>query len=719
MTDLSSDRPLCDPAHDLFNHSSFARARADAIRRHMGADGIVLAVFGPWGSGKSTVLAFVQHHLEQAPATERPVTVTFNPWWFSGQENLAKALLGQLQAVLPEKYAGFKAIGDKIAEFSEAIGGAADVVGTATGQGWLGGIFRSGARLAARKPKDVPALKASLSKLLLEQAKRVLVVVDDIDRLTPEEVRQFFTVIKALADFPYVTYLLAFDREVASAAISLQTGLPGERYLEKIIQVPFELPRVDRETLRRALFVKLDAVMAGTSEGRFDGAYWTNVFFDGLDPLFQVPRDIVRLTNSLSVTYPAVVGEVNPVDFIAVESLRVFLPAAYDAVRATPEQFTGHHTPSTGPEKDLALAFHNAWLAKLPESLRESTKNLMQRLFPRLESVWSNMHYSGDSALEWRRQLRVCSPAVFPAYFRLSLPDGAVSRAEVDALLALVNDSDAFAAALRQAALQRRPNGISKARDLLDRFMDHVPGDLTMTNVEPVVRALMMIGDELVIPTDIVPGEFDFGNEYRISRIAYHLLKKCDAAARLPLLTDALTKGKALQCGEFLFSSLCQKAGEAVQGGGESLVSTVECSELKEVWLRKIRQSAIATEFIDHPSIASLLSAWRHWGGDAEPAAWWARAAASDDGLLKLIAAHKTNVTSNTVGEHAVRVRIRVNPNGLAPYADVQAMAVRVSALLAAGKVDEQWKPAAEQFVRECEMLKEGKNPGAPFAFDD
>ncbi|MBC8740616.1 AAA family ATPase [Paraburkholderia sp. UCT31] len=719
MTDLSSDRPLSDPADDLFDHSSFARSLANAIRRQTAAEGIVLALFGPWGSGKSTVLAYVEHYLEQSPEPERPVVVPFNPWWFSGQENLAKAFLSQLQAILPEKYADFKAIADKIAEFSEAIGGVVDVVATATGHRWLGGIFRSGAKLVARKPQDVPALKTALSKLLREQRKRVLVIVDDIDRLTPEEVRQLFTVIKALADFPYVTYLLAFDRDVASAAISEQTGLPGERYLEKIIQVPFELPRVDRETLRRALFVRLDAAMPGTPDGRFDSSYWTNVFFDGLDPLFQVPRDIVRLTNSLSVTYPAVVGEVNPVDFIAVECLRVFLPGAYDAVRTTPEQFTGYHAADYGHERDSALAFHNAWLAKLPEALRESTKDLMQRLFPRLESVWSNMHYSAESALQWRRDLRVCSPEVFPTYFRLSLPAGAVSRAEVDAMLESVNDSDAFTVALRQAARQKHPNGISKVRDLLERFLDHVPSDLTAENAEPVIRALMMVGDELVIPTDIVPGEFDFGNEARVSRIVYQLLKKCDAAGRLRLLTEAFTAGNALRCGELLFGGLYERAEEAAKGGGESPLTMAECTELKEVWLRKIRQSSVAPEFIDHPSIASLLSGWRRWGGDAETAAWWAQAVSSDDGLLKLIASHMTTSTSNAFGEHALRVQIRVNPKRLAPYADVQAMAMRVSTLLAEGVVAERWEPAARQFVRECDMLKEGKDPDAPFAFDD
>ena len=717
--DLSSDRPSTDPAADLYGHAPFARTLAKAIAGYRSSDGIVLGLYGPWGSGKSTVLAYVAHELAQLSEAERPVVVSFNPWWFSGQENLARAFLGQMQAVLPAKYERFKALGDKLGQFSEAIGSVGDVVGTLTGQGWLGGVLRGGTRLAARSPKNVPALKEALCKLLLEQRKRILVIVDDIDRLTPDEVRQLFTVIKALADFPYVTYLLAFDREVASAAINEQTGLPGERFLEKIIQVPFELPHVDRETLCRALFVKLDAVIGGTPEGRFDAEHWANLFYSGLDPLFRVPRDIVRLVNSLSVTYPAVVGEVNPVDFIAIEALRVFLPQVYDAVRRNPEQFAGHRAPSDGASKTEALAFHNAWLDSVPEPLRESTKAMAQRLFPRLESLWGNMHYSGDSAAVWRRQLRICTPELFALYFRLSLPVGAVSRAEVDGLMAVLNDPDALAEALRHAAQQKRADGMSKVRALLERLMDHVPSELTAAHAVPVIRAMMRVGDELILPGDLVRGDFDFGNESRVTRICYHLLKKVERTGRLALLMTTLNDGDSLRCSQYLFASLSDEATKAAKGEGDALLSVADTDQLKAAWLAKVQAAAVRPGFIDHPSIAVLLSGWRHWGSEAKTVAWWQEATVADDGLLKLIAAHKGETTSQTWGDYASRVQIRVNPQSLEAYGDVLAMANRVSRLLAEGKVAEIWRPAAVQFVRECEMLTAGKSPDAPFAFLD
>jgi predicted KAP-like P-loop ATPase len=717
--ELSADRPSTDPSQDLFGHAPFARTLAKAIRGYRCSDGIVLALFGPWGSGKSTVLAYVEHELERGPEAERPVVVTFNPWWFSGQENLAKAFLGQLQAVLPEKYSGFKELGNKLAEFGGALGGVADVVGTAMGLPLGGKVIEAGAQLLASKPKDVPALKRSISGLLVEQKKRVLVVIDDIDRLAPDEVRQLFTVIKALADFPYVTYLLAFDREVATTAISDQTGLPGDRYLEKIIQVPFELPRVDHSTLLQALFVRLDAVMAPTPEGRFDSHYWSNVFYSGLHRLFTVPRDIVRLTNALSVTYPAVVGEVNPVDFIAIECLRVFLPSVYDAIRTSPEQFCGYKAIGDRGDQERAKSFHDTWLQKVPEDLRDSTQELVQRLFPRLESVWSNMHYSGDSLQRWRAKLQVCVPEIFPAYFRLSLPAGTVTRADVDALLAATQDPAAFANVLRDALAQKTARGTSKARALLERLMDHVPDDLGSADAEPVIKALLDMGDELLVRTDKVAGDFDFGNQSRVSRVAYHLLKKVDAANRCEVVASAISNGRAIRCGQYLIGALADEVDKEAKGErGQALVRVEDVDRMKSAWLSRAEVLASEPSFIDHPALARLLSVWRHWGDESNVKAWWAQASGTDEGLAKLIAAFQSESTSHGFGDHAVRVHMHVNPKGIEPYDDVHALAARAQILVDAGKVPEAHAAAVKRFIVECERIKDGKNP-EDFDFDD
>ena len=709
MTDLSPDRPNTNPKEDLFGHAPFAERLADSICRYPGNDGLVLALYGPWGSGKSTTLEYVRHYLDERGEDERPIVVTFNPWWFSGQEHLARAFLGQLQAVLPGKSKKFKKLGELFGDFSEGIGGVIDLTGMTGGAGGKVGKLLSG--LFKKKPKDVPALKDEITRILKDAEKRILVLIDDIDRLTPAETRQLFTVIKALADFPNVVYLLAFDREVAVQAIEQQTGMPGARYLEKIVQVPFELPPVDRVALRAALFKRLDAVLIDMPEGAFDKTYWTNVYFDGIDQLIDVPRDVVRLTNTIAVTFPSVHGEVNPVDFIALEAIRVFLPDLYDTIRANPDRFSGHsHDGSSAHEHGANEEFHERWRNEIPEPVRDSTKALLERIFPKTGS----MGYGSDWLSEWRRELRACHPDIFPIYFSLTLPSGAVSRKEVEALLDLTDSPSEFAAVLIRAKGEKRPDGLSKARELLERLMDHVEKDIPEANISNVIGSLLDIGDDLIDPADEA-GMFDFGNVSRVSRPVYHLLKRLPTSQRVDVLRNAIEKGRAVAVQSWLLRAL----EEEVEKSENELLSAEDVGTVKSAWIDRVKTLSQDSSFIAHPELSRVLAFWRRWGDEDEVRTCVDGIIETDEGLLRLLAGFVQYTKSQTMGDSAVRIQPRLNPKWLEVYLDTTKCAERLRSLQQKGGVPADADVVVEQFLREYEMLEEGKDPDGIGAFDD
>lgn len=320
---IGSDVPQTDPANDAFGYAPFAQRLAEAVCRTPSPQGLVMAIHGPWGSGKSSLLNFVKYYLSCLPKIEQPVVIDFNPWWFGNREHLATQFLAQFRSRLLHESEILRRVGDVMAEYGSAIG---TTVSTVSGIPWVGNLIGFALKIFKRKPIDVPALKHEISIGLQKANQRFLFVIDDIDRLAPDEMRELFKVIKALADFPNVIYLLSFDRKVAADALRVSLGIEGEAYLEKIIQAPFSLPAVDRLLLRQKLFSELNKILDSFPMRHFDQTYWGNVYFDGLDNYIKNPRDIVRVINTLSVTYPATVGEVNPVDLIALEFLRVFEP---------------------------------------------------------------------------------------------------------------------------------------------------------------------------------------------------------------------------------------------------------------------------------------------------------------------------------------------------------------------------------------------------------
>ena len=67
-------------------------------------------------------------------------------------------------------------------------------------------------------------------------------IIDDIDRLTPQEILAVFQLVKATADFPNVTYLLVYDEVAVSSALE-SANFDAQGYLEKIVQVN-RMPRI-------------------------------------------------------------------------------------------------------------------------------------------------------------------------------------------------------------------------------------------------------------------------------------------------------------------------------------------------------------------------------------------------------------------------------------------------------------------------------------------
>jgi predicted KAP-like P-loop ATPase len=91
------DRPGTNPERDdQLGYASFAKNLAQAIARITPTDGLVIALYGPWGSGKSTVLNFVESYLARENDSGIPTVVKFNPWWFADRNDLIRTFFDQL-----------------------------------------------------------------------------------------------------------------------------------------------------------------------------------------------------------------------------------------------------------------------------------------------------------------------------------------------------------------------------------------------------------------------------------------------------------------------------------------------------------------------------------------------------------------------------------------------------------------------------------------------
>ena len=164
---------------------------------------------------------------------------------------------------------------------------------------------------AGEKLKDAVYQKEEIEKELLLIDSRILVVIDDIDRLPNDQIRLIFQLVNSVAGFPHTVYLLSYDKGIVARALDDVQGQRGAEYLEKIVQVPFDLPPIDKYRVRSILKDELEKIRNIPNSVEVDSAHWEQIFGYCIAPIVTSLRDVKRFCNVLSFSYAAVKPEVD------------------------------------------------------------------------------------------------------------------------------------------------------------------------------------------------------------------------------------------------------------------------------------------------------------------------------------------------------------------------------------------------------------------------
>lgn len=346
-----ADRALTDRANDELGLAAVADTVADKIIALQPADGLVIGLQSPWGMGKSSFLNFLT---ETLAAKSHVIVVPFSPWLIDDRNALLHELFAELSKSLtkPEKKSGQRwdveerrnrrAAAQRLRQFAR-LAAKLKALPAAPHLSWfkdflnLPGVREITAVLsfvissaAALRPANytLRELRGDIASRLALLNRKVVVIVDEVDRLEIAEVREVFRLIKAVADFPNTTYIVAFDR----APIDLdgnQRDDIARSYLDKIIQVPIFLPEPEPVDLRRMLTDALFGV--GTAPGIIGRSLRTDAspyqqdseqvrLANILGPLVRTylnsPRRILIIQNTLMTLWPAVSDDVDAADFL-------------------------------------------------------------------------------------------------------------------------------------------------------------------------------------------------------------------------------------------------------------------------------------------------------------------------------------------------------------------------------------------------------------------
>lgn len=716
---LSADHPIDLPEQDAFGFDPFARAIATSIAGLKSPEGLVVGVHGPWGSGKSSAVNLVKHHLVTGglKGAENLVLVEFNPWWFNGADALAIAFFRELGSAigksLPDKAKdAFRALGRKLGSASPLIEAAVNLATVGTGGAAAGGAAKFVGDVLGGE-RTVPEEHAIIAKALRAADKRYLVIIDDLDRLSADDALLIFKLVKSVGRLPNVIYLMVFDRELTEAAVAERFPSEGAHFLEKIVQAAFELPPPESDDLRSLLLNNVGRIIGEIEDDRL--TRFMNVFYDVVAPNIARPRDVVRLTNALEVTWPALAGDVDAADFLAMETLRLFWPPVHRAIYNNKALVCGHQL-GFEPQAQAEAHCDARLLGNVPEGERPQLRSALMRLFPALENAWSNHFYDAEFGQEWRLQRRVCVKAHFDPYFRFALSDQVAPATEIQAFLARADDPDFVRDALRQALATTRRRGGTRAAVLLDE-LTYRASLVPEGSIAPLVTAIFSIADELDVAADEA-GAFSIGDNFlRIHTLLNRLVTERLEIAERDAVLESAAQTATLR---WLINLALRCVGQHEPAHnrrrrGEPLTSVEAAARLQALALARVEAAAADGTLASLPDLVEKLFRWRDLlgeGGIDRVRAWLAERL-DDDALVEALARSFLTVGwTHSAGDVVARRFTRLDRGSVQALVDPGALRARMAAILARDDVDSGRRAVIEDF--EAAWARPGRG-----AFDD
>ncbi|MBI5846621.1 MAG: hypothetical protein HZB31_01465 [Nitrospirae bacterium] len=753
---FSSDRPISFKKDDLLGVASFAESLASAIKGWKGKDSLVIALYGPWGSGKSSIKNIAIDAL-RAEKSDCPLIVEFNPWQWAGQEQLAQSFFHEIGVALKrtgkgdtdkkraanwKRYAAYLKVGSFLAGSINKfiIGllvliGMVGIGGVISNLPWLNAVivivscvalvFAGLLKWSSSFAEKIAALfdtryeasmdglfdvKKKLSASLAELRNPVVVAIDDVDRLSANEIKYLFQLVKANADFPNMVYLLLFQRDIVEKSLQ-DSPISGREFIEKIVQVGFNIPLMERSRMEKVLLGGLNDLLSDNVLGqRFEQQRWGNIFIAGVRHYFETLRDVHRFLSTLSFHISLFRNkgsfDVNPIDLIAIEVLRVFEPDLYKKLFEVKHILTEQRERSSSTENEHRQTIETI-MQLVPETKRQYAQEIIKQLFPPAEWVFGGHGYGSGFDERWYRDLRVCHPNVFDRYFHFAIPEGDVSQAEIDKLLSITGNKGELLTELK--SLNQR-NLLVIALDRLEAYAEGI----TIEKAIPFITALMDIGDEL---PEEQPDFFSFTADKHIARIVYwHLKQEKDIRKRGAILKEALSLSEGLYL-PIMRISLEESKYEKQDEQDSYLVDRDDFEELKKVCIEKIRKAGNSSVLNNHPKLLSILYHWLKWASPDEPKKWVEDLIQNGEGLLLFLTSLLHSSVSHSMGDHVSRTNWKISIKNVEDFVSPDMVAKQIMRLNV-DKLSEKEQRAVNAFQKALKRRQEGK-PDDEWGFDE
>ena len=498
---LLLDKPILLDSEDKLERSKIVdaiKSRIDMIFSHKGKESMTIGIEGSWGSGKTSIInlllnkfdknwrnidrhdieysagnwiklywTFISSHMNfysdqskelmiinslfapnrghgnnihDSPNT--PLIIFFNPWNYSNDGQILNDFFRAINnAIEKEDILIASEFRSNASKYIPNIMDSKNLGIEGSLSIWPFGVSAKFSKTIAQQP--VYESKDLLDKTLEHLNKKILIIVDDIDRLDVDETLLIFKLTKIVADFPNMVFVLAYDKDKTIKKIhtkfegnnASEEGM-GDNFIDKIVQYHFHIPKTHRFNYEKYFGELVEIITKYFNVEISDEDTWNSTYIYYLYSLLQTPRSAKKYINSIMARL-SITGakEINLLDFLLIEAIRIYAIDVYNSLHNNILELV-HDESIDVVSRNRDQVSHDALLERTCEKAPAANKDIIVKILSDLFPF-----HEGN----YKIAMRICSKSHYDKYFTMQLNPEDIPVKEREILEDKLNEgSDAF-----------------------------------------------------------------------------------------------------------------------------------------------------------------------------------------------------------------------------------------------------------------------------------
>lgn len=338
------DNPIEDPIKDELDYQPIVRKIKEILLNNNYEKSFSIGLVGAWGNGKSSVFKMVngqitpqKSFIDKAKVYFRdksiyPIVINFLPYLNHKEEDIISEFFTELSSNL-KKYDGV--LSEHILNYSEKITNLYKEQN-------IRDFFKS-----PSKSSDIPTgvLYVQINEILRKLNKKIIVFIDDLDRLNENEILQVLKLIRNTADFTNIIFLVAMDKDYVVNRLKADDKILDAKYIDKFFQLEIYLPEIPSEKIKE-IFINqlLKSPLAANNMFEIELRDALKSKYNLFDEYIKNLRDVKRIINQLIFDYPFFANEIDLKDLMNFIYFKLKFPKAIKSLNDGRNDFLNLNT---------------------------------------------------------------------------------------------------------------------------------------------------------------------------------------------------------------------------------------------------------------------------------------------------------------------------------------------------------------------------------------